>query len=911
MKPPKHPYHFEGLNFTVEEINALLASIQDKVNRGEIKDGASAYEIACKHGYTGTEEQWLASLRGAKLRFEDLSEADIKELQKPVIEAGEKLKDMADEEDITVEKQDDKDVYKFKNRAYNPDGFSGVGYKILRKNIVGGKNVLTQNMINEENTIYEIRYDFDLNEATVVVPKNCVLRFNGGSIRNGKIIGNNTDININNVYDIDLEGTFKNLHSEYISFSNNTNSWAGFPKLKGKYIITVYKEITGNVVLNGRTEINDSDIKVASLKGTPDGYTQMLDLSSINEDIVRIYLGTEAKIDFNIYIPTKQIKTIQYYDTFKDLENDITLQPNTICFVQGYYKKYDGGDAFWFIEPISKTASLANSSTIYNSTLGGIQFISVTTKVINNGLRAMLMLRDKKINVLKLGIKNTGEDTTNELKELIKTSTALGNVFMQNLYFPGGRYYFTDTIEFPNTYIGLEGDMPIQINGMCTYANSSPIWQDADYDNSIITPSDNGNSITIFRFNLGDSTNKTCIKFTGGISQIKNIAFCNNSFKIENPLGGNVTVLPKNPLNPVVIHEGIKGIENVSSVQNCAFFGFSDSAIHVMQYAFVNHCYFKYCNICIYGKTDINISDIRATQCVTISNVSAISQISNIRGDSVRGPVFIDISNGSIYNNIIIDYCLKSCFRLEGESATIVAQCSRDQVNSWNNNIDEEGTVQLDECFIYNSKPLKGLKIDINLFDGHAHDYTGVESLYDENIIYPCIIGAGANIERLDAHISYGGKMGNTNNTENTIEPSLDRFIQLSNNAIINGRLIGNNDVFILKNYSKSNKVPFLKNGISSGDTSSRPTNIPIGFQYFDTTLNKPIWWNGTNWVDKDGNNADFKSQGTFAEKPSSSYIGFAYFCTDKQTTGGTTNGIIIYHKGGDVWVDALGRIVS
>lgn len=208
MRPPKHPYHFEGLDFTAEEINALLASIQDKVNRGEIKDGASAYEIACQHGYTGTEEQWLASLRGAKLRFEDLSEADIKELQKPVIEAGEKLKDMADEEDITVEKQDDKDVYKFKDRAYNPDGFSGVGYKILRKNIVGGKNVLTQNMINEENTIYEIRYDFDLNEATVVVPKNCVLRFNGGSFNNGILNGNDTIVNDEKCIHCKTIGTF-------------------------------------------------------------------------------------------------------------------------------------------------------------------------------------------------------------------------------------------------------------------------------------------------------------------------------------------------------------------------------------------------------------------------------------------------------------------------------------------------------------------------------------------------------------------------------------------------------------------------------------------------------------------------------------------------------------------------------
>lgn len=851
MKPPKHPYHFEGLDFTAEEINALLASIQDKVNRGEIKDGASAYEIACKHGYTGTEEQWLASLRGAKLRFEDLSEEDIKDLQKPAIDAAKELKDMADEEDITVEKQDNKDVYKFKDRAYNPDAFSGVGYKILRKNIVDGKNVLTQAMVNDANTIYEIRYNFDLNGATIIVPDGCILSFKGGSLSNGVIEGNNTDLDINYCYNIDIKGHFKTLHSEYVYFSNNVNPWAGFPKLNGKYVITVYRETEGNVLLNGRTEANDSDINIVSLKGTPEGYTQMLDLSSISEDIVRIYLGTEAKIDFKIYIPAKQTKTIQYYDTFKDLESDITLQPNTICFVQGYYKKYDGGDAFWFIEPISKTASLASSSTIYNGTLGGLQFIGITTKVINNGLRAMLMLRDKKINVLKLGVKNTGEDTTNELKELIKTSNNLGNIFMQNLYFPGGRYYFTDTIEFPNTYIGLEGDMPVQINGMCTYANSSPIWQDSNYDESTITPSDNGNSITIFRFNLGDSTNKTCIKFTGGISQIRNIAFCNNSFKVENPLGGTTTVLPENPLNPVVIHEGIKGIENASSVQNCAFFGFSDNAVHVTQYAFVNHCYFKHCNTCIYGKTDINISDIRAAQCVTITNVSAISQISNIRGDSIRGPVFIDISNGSIYNNIIIDYCLKSCFRLEGESATITAQCSRDQVNSWNNNVDEEGTVQLDECFIYSVNSLKGLKLDINLFDSHAHD--SVSTSYDENIMYPCIIGAGANIERLDAHISYCGKMGATNNSGNTIEPSLDRFIQLSDNATINGRLVGNNDVFIFKNYSKSNKVPLIKNSICAGGTSYRPDNINTGFQFFDTILNIPIWWTGTKWVDATG----------------------------------------------------------
>lgn len=36
-----------------------------------------------------------------------------------------------------------------------------------------------------------------------------------------------------------------------------------------------------------------------------------------------------------------------------------------------------------------------------------------------------------------------------------------------------------------------------------------------------------------------------------------------------------------------------------------------------------------------------------------------------------------------------------------------------------------------------------------------------------------------------------------------------------------------------------------------SGPTGSRPStaNLAIGYYFFDTTLNKPIWWNGTNWI--------------------------------------------------------------
>ena len=82
------------------------------------------------------------------------------------------------------------------NRPYNPSDFSGKGYKVLEKNIqtVGGvkKNILTAIMINQPNTIYEIRYDFDLGGETVEMQEGCTLKFNGGSLTNGNLVGNNT-----------------------------------------------------------------------------------------------------------------------------------------------------------------------------------------------------------------------------------------------------------------------------------------------------------------------------------------------------------------------------------------------------------------------------------------------------------------------------------------------------------------------------------------------------------------------------------------------------------------------------------------------------------------------------------------------------------------------------------------------
>lgn len=83
---------------------------------------------------------------------------------------------------------------KFADKEYNSANFSGLGRVYLRKNIVDDKNILTQDMISKAHTCYIVQYDYDLNGETIVIPESCVLDFRGGSIANGTITGNNTQV---------------------------------------------------------------------------------------------------------------------------------------------------------------------------------------------------------------------------------------------------------------------------------------------------------------------------------------------------------------------------------------------------------------------------------------------------------------------------------------------------------------------------------------------------------------------------------------------------------------------------------------------------------------------------------------------------------------------------------------------
>lgn len=177
-----------------------------------------------------------------------------------------------DEEDLTtVPQTPEKNVIRFKNRIYDETNASGKGYKILRKywKEVNGvrKNILTQDMINDANTIYEIRYDFDLNGAEIQIKEGCVLNFVGGSFKNGTIIFNDTCIKSSLIQifkDISCKGSvISDMFVEYFgTIPNNPASVDLKESLENIYNVCSVAKLG-----SGRFYTNYSSIEIKNLIG--------------------------------------------------------------------------------------------------------------------------------------------------------------------------------------------------------------------------------------------------------------------------------------------------------------------------------------------------------------------------------------------------------------------------------------------------------------------------------------------------------------------------------------------------------------------------------------------------------------------------------------------------------------------
>lgn len=112
----------------------------------------------------------------------------------------------------------DTPIAKQKDIDETRDSSSGMGYCVLESD----KELAMQ--IISEHTIYDIRYNFELdNNEVLTIPFNCILNFSGGSISNGTIVGDDTALQgAIHLIRTELSGTF--LNSKF-----NVAWWGGNP----------------------------------------------------------------------------------------------------------------------------------------------------------------------------------------------------------------------------------------------------------------------------------------------------------------------------------------------------------------------------------------------------------------------------------------------------------------------------------------------------------------------------------------------------------------------------------------------------------------------------------------------------------------------------------------------------------
>lgn len=91
---------------------------------------------------------------------------------------------------------------------------TGVKVVVEDSIIIDERNIITQEDINKSNTIYEIRYDFDLDGKTITIPKNCILYFTSGKLYNGSISMDNTIVSTlyeDILSEVNVNGNYYNI----------------------------------------------------------------------------------------------------------------------------------------------------------------------------------------------------------------------------------------------------------------------------------------------------------------------------------------------------------------------------------------------------------------------------------------------------------------------------------------------------------------------------------------------------------------------------------------------------------------------------------------------------------------------------------------------------------------------------
>lgn len=758
----------------------------------------------------------------------------------------------------------------FKDRAYEPDKFSGKGYKILRKNIVcntetgESKNILTQDMINDANTVYEIRYDFDLNGETINIPEGCTLKFEGGSLSNGAINGNVTYIQ-SPIYQI-----FKNLNIEGIIKSSKA-----YPEWFGALGDGITDDTTSiQATLDSFEYTNIYFLNTYKISSSPYFWYNCEFL--IQRNGLSLY-GNGSKTfvrDNNAHVCFVTLSNDTNFLTKNVKYSDSTLYVDS---VDGYNIGDDilivGEDGFgedkaepreWVFAVILQINSEDKSITINKNVGFNIDITNcntvgtISTATTNGGIRR-ISCKDLKF----YNFEDTTQYTTKS-GSFIYLNEVL-NVEVQNLLVTNQSsvtFKFAENILLNNIVKQDnhgENDKFSVTNIILWEATNVVIQNATNYFKGYITPGRPPVLLTL----EGSSRNVKAINLINRISSFIEPSDYTRSY------------------NCINLSEGCQ-----ISVDNMYFYCVTPHRIYTASFNDTNSISKAYCYI-----NNLYVSSLEEGDITALNNRDRVIINNFIYNDSYNGSHFFSKRDVALIDDVYtqeydIVFSNGKASQLPNNIKNITitkAEMTATKSGEYHMVFVSENTSSIDMTLEANVKSAQQLNIQLLNTTYYLSASTSNENFngilkvkiyykYNDSSVVPNTIYLSSGIR---SNRPYDAPTGflyfDTENNRPIFKQGLNFYDALGNmfNALNYGSLETRPDnsnikpgfVFYNTNYHKltvyngSKFVDYFGNGdvYLEGVTSNRPNSPNKGTIYFDTTLNKPIWWTGTKWVDATG----------------------------------------------------------
>lgn len=290
---------------------------------------------------------------------------------------------------------------------------------------------------------------------------------------------------------------------------------------------------------------------------------------------------------------------------------------------------------------------------------------------------------------------------------------------------------------------------------------------------------------------------------------------------------------------------GVRG-GNINLVK---FMKISDYAYYLEgAYANITNCSFYKCNKCMRLTQDNVVNNIKVFYCNYFASLNALNILTNCRIDSCKYDGILIYYRGNIINNIVFDFIYQRSFVLNSGANhnNINFTTLRSGIGSYKKDYSDKNSKYYT---IYMQGECNACDINLNITSNNILDST------TENISF---IARGILLDQ-----NFSG----VNNKFNINREDINLVSSIRNNTLVKDivKYIDYKDIPTLNMVANLGgvSIEYIKGKpVISGDmyvskmgtTQERPANIiNKGFQYFDTTINKPIFWDGAKWIDATG----------------------------------------------------------